>query len=37
MQVLALPGVAGFHVMPVTKRGRSMAHALVREHAFHPT
>ena len=34
LQVLAMPGVAGLHVMPVTKRGRELAQVLVRERAF---
>lgn len=29
-----MPGVAGLHVMPVTKRGRELAQVLVRERAF---
>ncbi len=35
-QALALPGVAGLHVMPVTPRGRDMAQALVRQRALWP-
>ncbi|KAK9821226.1 hypothetical protein WJX81_003530 [Elliptochloris bilobata] len=33
-KVLALPGVAGLHLMPVTKRGRAMAQLLTRDGAF---